>query len=179
MRHEPPLPTLPRTPVLALALALSLAAFAAPLAAQDGGIELGARPDPVTLETLDGQPVDLGEVFGVRPVLLEFWATWCPVCRALDPAMKAARDEFGDRVEFLVVAAAVAQDQDGIRRHLERRPVFGRVLWDTRGRAARAFEAPGTGYVVILAADGTVAYTGEGADQDLVGALRGVLEGTR
>jgi thiol-disulfide isomerase/thioredoxin len=167
-----------RLPIyLASALALVLVLTgAAPGAGQDG-IAVGATPEPVVLETLDGEAVDLAEVVGVKPVLVQFWATWCPICRALGPRLQAAHEEWGDRVEFLVVAVAVAQDQAGIRRHLDRYPVAGRVLWDTRGRATRAFDAPGTGFIVILDEDGAVAYTGTGTEQDISGAIRSMLRG--
>lgn len=152
---------------------------ALPSAAQDagdGGIAVGARPEPVVLETLDGEPVDLGQIVGDRPVLLEFWATWCTVCRALEPAMRAAHDAYGDRVEFVVIAAAIAQTQERVKQHIARHPVPGRVVWDTRGRATRAYDAPGTGFIVVLDRDGAVAYTGTGAGQDLVTALAAVVD---
>ncbi|MEJ2501852.1 MAG: TlpA disulfide reductase family protein [Gemmatimonadota bacterium] len=145
------------------------------VAAQDDGIAVGATPEPVVIETLDGEPVDLGEIVGSRPVLVEFWATWCAVCRALEPAMQAAHDAHGEDVEFIVVAAAVAQTREQVQQHLERHALPGRVLWDTEGRATRAFQAPGTGYIVVLDEEGKVAYTGTGADQDLVAALGSVV----
>ncbi len=149
----------------------------APLAAQEEGIAVGETPEAPTLETLDGEAVDLAEVIGEKPVLVEFWATWCAICRALEPRVRAAHEAYGDRVEFLVVAVGVAQDPAGIRRHLERRPMPGRILWDGRGRAVQAFDAPGTGFIVILDETGTVAYTGTGTDQDLLGALEAVTGG--
>lgn len=154
-----------------LAVAALLVAGELPAAAQDRGIAVGETPEAPVLETLDGDTVDLGEIIGTRPVLVEFWATWCAVCRALEPRIRAAHERFGDRVEFVVVAVGVAQDPDRVRRHLERHPMPGRVLWDGRGRAARAFEAPGTGFIAILNEEGEVAYTGTGTEQDLVAAL--------
>lgn len=160
-----------------LAVAILLAAGVAPAAAQDDGIAVGEIPEAPVLETLDGDTVDLGGIIGTRPVLVEFWATWCAVCRALEPRIRAAHERFGDRVEFVVVAVGVAQDPDRVRRHLERHPMPGRVLWDGRGRAARAFEAPGTGFIVILNGEGEVAYTGTGTEQDIEGAIERIVDG--
>ena len=143
------------------------------LAAQedDIGIPLGATPGPVQIEDLDGKLVDLSQYVGKQPVLVEFWATWCPLCKALLPRMEAARRKYGERVQFLVVAVAVNQSQTSIRRHLQRHPMTLPVLWDTDGRATRAFQAPSTSYVVVLDAMGRVVYTGSGSDQDIEAAV--------
>ncbi|MFW6330491.1 MAG: DUF1295 domain-containing protein, partial [Gemmatimonadota bacterium] len=164
----------PGTALIALIALAGLIGTPRPAAAQDG-LAIGDTPDGVVLETLDGESVDLGALTGERPVLIEFWATWCAVCRALEPDMNKAYEAHGDAVEFVVVAAAVAQTREGVARHLARHPVPGRVLWDTRGRFTRAFDAPGTGYVVILDAEGRVAYVGTGPNQDLADALADVL----
>lgn len=161
-----------RWPVVALGLALA----AAPAWAQDDlGIALGSTPKAVTIEDLGGQPVDLGQIIGKKAVVVEFWATWCPLCRALEPQMAAARERYGGRVEFIAVAVAVNQSKSSIKRHLERHPIPFRVLWDTNGNAVRAFQAPSTSYVVALDASGTVRYTGAGEDQDIEAAVRAAL----
>lgn len=164
-----------RTVALAAPLLL---AVAGPLRAQEGnavGLPIGTRPEAAVIEDLDGRPVDLADYVGKGPVLIEFWATWCPVCAELAPALAAAHTRFGGEVRFLVIAVAVNQSQRSVRRHLEGHPMPYAVLWDARGRATRAFRAPTTSYIVILDAEGTVAYTGVGAGQDLAGALERIL----
>ena len=139
------------------------------------GIAIGTRPEAVTIEDLNGRPVDLSQIIGKKPVLIEFWATWCPLCAALFPRIEAAHARFGNRVEFVVVAVAVNQSQAGIKRHLTRHPMPFRILWDGNGRAVRAFQAPSTSYVVVLDSAGKVAYTGLGAEQDIEAAVRRVV----
>lgn len=163
------------TMTLLALLACSVPVGATPAVAQEG-IEVGAVPEAVVLETLDGGRVDLGGIFGQRPVLVEFWASWCHVCLALHPRVVAAHEKYGDAVEFLIVAVGVGQDQARVRQHMARHPMPGRVLWDGRGDAVRAFEAPGTGFIVVLDAEGRVTYTGTGVDQDLQRALAAVVK---
>jgi thiol-disulfide isomerase/thioredoxin len=161
---------------LTLAAALLLgaagaAADAAPARAQDVGIDVGKVPPAVTIEDLDGNPVELAQYVGKRPVLLEFWAEWCEVCEALEPRLEAAATRHAGKADVLVIAVAVNQTRRSIRRHLEQHQPPGRLLWDTSGRATRAYQAPSTSYVVVLDAKGRVSYTGVGAAQDLSGAL--------
>jgi thiol-disulfide isomerase/thioredoxin len=148
-----------------------------PLHAQEQiGIAVGATPDAVEIEDLDGNPVDLGDHIGSGvPLLVEFWATWCSLCEALEPAMLAAHSKYGEAVDFLIVAVAVNQSVRRVRRYEESHEVPGRFLWDTDGRATRAFAAPSTSYVVVLNAEGRVVYTGMGADQDIDAAVQKAL----
>jgi thiol-disulfide isomerase/thioredoxin len=142
-----------------------------PAGAQEVGLPLGARPDPVVIEALDGAAYDFAGVLGQRPVVIEFWATWCPLCRQLHPSWEAAHRRYGNRAEFLTVAVAVNQTRRRVRNHVARHPIPGQILWDVDGRATRAFLAPTTSYVVVLDGAGRVVYTGAGGDQDLVAAV--------
>lgn len=164
----------PERTITALAAAVALAVSApADLPAQTQlGIEMGARPEPLTLETIHGETIDLARSIGERPVLLKFWATWCPKCEALHPRIVAAHDEFGDRVDFYGIAVAVGQTPRRVREHLETHPLPFPMLWDGDGEATRRFKAPTTSYIVILDAAGRVAYTGVDVEQDIAGALR-------
>ena len=150
------------------------------LRAQDViGIPVGESPPAVTLESLNGDSVALSQWIGKKPVIVEFWATWCPICAELLPRMEAAQKKFGDRAEFLVVAVAVNQSKNSVRRHLERHPMPFTFLWDGNGAAVRAFEAPSTSYIAVLDAKGRVVYTGVGEDQDIDAAIMKAVGGGR
>ncbi|MBL8976802.1 MAG: TlpA family protein disulfide reductase [Gemmatimonadetes bacterium] len=155
----------------------SLAAVlvAAPLAAQgESGIRVGDRAPVLSVNDLDGKPVNLGQWIGKKPVLIEFWATWCSNCEELLPRFREAQKLVGDRVEFIGVNVTVNQTPARVRRYLEDHPIPFRVLYDDEGASTRAYLAPATSYVVIVDRAGNVVYTGVGADQRFEPALKRV-----
>jgi len=143
------------------------------------GIPVGETPPAVTLESLTGDSVPLSQWIGKKPVIVEFWATWCPICAELLPRMETARRKYGDRAAFLVVAVAVNQSKSTVRRHLERNPMPFTFLWDGNGAAVRAFQAPSTSYIAVLDAKGKVVYTGVGADQNIEAAIERAVGAAR
>ncbi len=144
-------------------------------AAQDeSGIAVGAKAPVVAVNDLDGKPVDLGQWVGKKPVLIEFWATWCPNCEELLPRLREARKSIGERVEFLAVNVTVNQTPERVRRYLQDHDVPFRILYDDQATSTRAYMAPATSYVVIVDAAGKVTYTGVGGDQQFEPALRRV-----
>ncbi|HXQ29653.1 MAG TPA: TlpA disulfide reductase family protein [Gemmatimonadales bacterium] len=148
-------------------------AVAARAAAQEDeeGITVGQVPPPAAVQTLDGATVDLKRVIGLKPALIEFWATWCPRCRALEPRLNDAAARYRGKVQFLAVAVAVNETLASVRRHLALHPASYPFVWDADGAAVRAFQAPTTSYMVLLGRDGKVFYTGVGAEQDFEPAL--------
>ena len=166
--------------VVRVAWCVGLLLIPALLGAQDViGIPVGQTPPAVTLESLSGDTVSLARWVGKKPVIIEFWATWCPICEELLPRMEAAQKKHGDRVEFLVVAVAVNQSQSSVRRHLDKHPLPFTFLWDGNGAAVRAFQAPSTSYIAVLDAGGKVVYTGVGEDQDIEAAVSRALPARR
>ncbi len=160
------------TPV-ALAGAAALVLFAAPLRGQgESGIKVGSVAPVVSVNDLDGKPVSLGQWIGKKPVMLEFWATWCENCEALLPRVNAAKKEVGDRVQFLGVNVTVNQSPERVRRYVEQHELPFQVLYDDKGTSIRAYEAPATSYIVIVDSAGKVVYTGVGADQRFEPALK-------
>lgn len=139
------------------------------------GIAVGSPAPAVTIADLEGNPVNLGDLIGRKPIYLQFWATWCEICEALLPQVQAVAAKYRGEVEFLGVNVTVNQSKDRVRRYIaQHKPPF-RVLWDDRGASIRAYDVPGTSYVVIVDRQGKVAYTGFGKDQDLGAALRKVV----
>lgn len=153
------------------ALLCTLLATAPALAAQEIGLETGTLAPPAALETLDGAPANLASYIGKTPVLIEFWATWCPNCRALEGTMKAMHAKYGARVRFVGVAVSVNQSVARVKAYVAEHGLAWDQLFDRRGNATGAYDAPATSYVVVLDSAGRVVYTGLGGDQDIESAI--------
>lgn len=71
--------------------ALILVAVMAPLALPAQRVKIGARAPDFSLAVLDGgsTKVRLSQLKG-RPVVISFWASWCPPCRKEMPELAAA-----------------------------------------------------------------------------------------
>jgi thiol-disulfide isomerase/thioredoxin len=138
---------------------------------QDAGIALGAVAPGAAVETLDGKRVDLSTYFGDKPVMVEFWATWCPLCRQLETPLEAARVKYAGKVTFVSVGVNDNQTPEQQQAYVESRRLGGVFLFDRDGVAVAAYKVPHTSYIVVIGADGKVVYTGVGAEQDIEAAL--------
>ena len=153
----------------------ALCALSSGLAAQDIGLEIGGAAPAARVETLDGKPVDLAQYVGKTPVLMEFWATWCSNCKELEPSMRALHKKYSDRVAFLGIGVSVNQSTDRIKAYVDKHEIPWTQLYDRKGEASGAYDAPATSYVVVLNKAGKVVYTGLGGKQDLESAIRKAL----
>jgi thiol-disulfide isomerase/thioredoxin len=165
-------------PALGMATVVGLTAISAlrsPVSAQDLGLQIGSVAPAAKLETLDGKSVDLAEYVGKKPVLMEFWATWCANCHELEPSLKALHAKYGKRVEFIGVAVSIRQSPERIQAYVAKHELPWTQLFDRKGDASGAYDAPATSYVVVLDRAGKVVYTGLGGKQALEPAIRKAL----
>ena len=99
----------------------------------------GDRPEvpDFTVTAMDGGSVSLSDFAG-KPRVVNFWATWCPPCRGELPAFESAWEQYGDRVEFLMVALVDGsrETEDTVRAYLEETGFRFPVYMDTDGSAA-------------------------------------------
>jgi thiol-disulfide isomerase/thioredoxin len=152
--------------------ALALVAGSHAALAQEGGIALGVEAPAARVATLDGVSIDLSDYYNGKPVVLEFWATWCPLCKQMEPALEAARQRYADRVTFVSVGVTANQTPERQRAYAEKQRLSGRFVFDADGSAVKAFSVPHTSYIVVIDAKRRVVYTGVGGEQDIEAALK-------
>ena len=141
--------------------------------AQETGLPVGSKAPASTLvETLDGKPFDLGQYVGKTPVLIEFWATWCPNCKQLEPAMEQAAKKYAGKIKFVAVAVSVNQSPERVKLYAEKHALPLEVYFDRKGAAADGYDAAATSYIVVLDKTGAVVYTGLGGTQNIDAAVK-------
>ncbi len=143
--------------------------------AQEIGIALGKRAPSAIVKTLDGKSVDLGSYVGRTPMLIEFWATWCPQCHELEPALMAAQKKYASKVKFIGVAVSIRQSPARLKAYVAKHKLTHEILYDADANASDAYEVPATSYVVVVNRKGEVVYTGLGGSQNLEAAIRKAL----
>lgn len=174
---DTPMPHPPLRPLLVAGLAAAvLLPSPAPAAAQGLGPEIGTDLPDFTLTDLVGNEVEIRQVVEPnKPAVIEIWATWCTICRALQPQMEAIVESHGDEVSVVAIAVAINQTREDVAQHVER---FGHdwpFLYDGSGNAVRALDAGATGIVLMVDRDGKIAYTGTGRSQDLLAEVEKLL----
>lgn len=117
-------------------------------------------------QLLDGSPVSLHEFRG-QPLLLQFWATWCPICSMEQGSIDAiARD-------YAVLSVALDEaPANEIRKWMSEKSVSYAVIRDPSGQIAGQFGVQGVPTSMILDASGTIRFVEVGYTTELGLRLR-------
>ena len=115
------------------------------------------HPADFTLQALEGPPVSLSQFLGKKPVLLVFWATWCPECIAAFPKINALHGgPAGEKMQILAIN--FRETREKVATAVKSRDIRYPVLLDERGRVVRAFGVVGIPTYVLIGRDGTAVY---------------------
>lgn len=91
------------------------------------------KPAPdFELTSLDGTPVHLSEFKG-HPILINYWATWCPPCREELPLIQDRLDRYGPDLVILTINAG--EDLETVKNYLNRNEFSFHVLLDPDWKA--------------------------------------------
>ena len=121
--------------------------------------QASAAPD-FTVYDLDGNAHKLTDFRG-KPVILNFWASWCGPCKMEMPDLEKAYQEYGDQIQFMLVDLT-----DGSQETVEKASAFIKeqgytfpVFYDTAMEGAYAYGVSGIPVTYFINAEGVfVAY---------------------
>ena len=124
-----------------------------------------------TLSSLTGQQVSLSGLRG-KVVLMGFWATWCPPCRAELPVLFGLQKEM--RESGLVVLGINGESGNTARNYLDRQNLDLLTLSDSRHSVQKMYGVHGIPALFVLNRDGTIVrqFRGAASEDAIRSALR-------
>ncbi len=130
------------------------------------------HPDAVpaldfTFEDMEGNVHSLSE-FYEKPIVLNFWATWCPPCRAEMPGFDEISAQYGEEVEFLMVNLTDGQrdTRESVAAFLEENGFSFPVYLDVNYEGAYGYGVSSIPTTVFMYAGGEVYGLWVGAMQE-------------
>lgn len=151
--------------ILSLTILISLPAVAAEE-------DKTAAPD-FQLQDLKGSTVTLSQFKGHQPVLLYFWATWCPHCLAVRPEVIKMRKATPEAdIEILAINVGSGDSLAKVKRFEEADPAPYVVLYDPDSKVTRSYRVEGIPHFVLMDKSGAVKYSGNRLPSDPLRLLK-------
>lgn len=127
-----------------------------PVNAQDEQESEPAKKMPEwVLKTQNGEEVRSSDYNG-KPLILSFWATWCPHCKVLHPGLEKLRQTYEEQgLEFLLVSARENEGADP-QGSLDERGIKIKTVVEGEELAIEGFNIIGTPTTFFIAPNGTI-----------------------
>jgi cytochrome c biogenesis protein CcmG, thiol:disulfide interchange protein DsbE len=119
------------------------------------GTDPGAIAPAFTAPAYAGAPISLDRFRG-HPIVLNFWASWCPPCRAEMPALEAAYRTYQARGVVVIGIDGATDTWEASRTFLAARGVTYPVARDEHGQVGQMYHIAGLPTTFFIRADGRI-----------------------
>jgi len=107
-----------------------------------------------TLSNLEGGTISLADYKGEKPVVLDFFATWCPNCRRDMPKLSRWYEQYSDRVE--VIGIDLQEPSATVQKYIQAANISFPIVLDTTGSTSRDYLIRFTNTHVLIDKEGNI-----------------------
>ncbi len=132
---------------------------------------VGAIAPDFSLTNLEGETVTLSQFRG-RPVVINFWATWCIPCRREMPAFQEALEAHRDQ-DLVILAINLEEEASRVEPFVEELGLSFEILYDSDGAINKSYQVTGLPRTVFVDRQGVIKYIQVGEVQEVY--LQGFL----
>lgn len=124
-----------------------------------------------TLNRMGGGTIELASYRGQKPVVLDFFATWCPNCRRDMPNLNAFYETYKDQVE--VIGIDLQEQESLVSKFATDLGLTFPIALDTQGRVSQQYGVRYTNFHVLIDRDGNIvgSIPGDIKEQDIINLI--------
>ncbi|CEH28460.1 hypothetical protein AM501_21580 [Aneurinibacillus migulanus] len=149
---------------LALAIILALVGYTlytnGTLTKKEAKAEVGFYAPDFTLTGMDGKEYRLSEL--KKPVLINFWASWCGPCRAETPDLNRLYNKYGGKFEILAVNVTVNDKEENAKKFVHFFDMKFPILFDRTGEVAEMYQVLGFPTNIFVDKGGKIIFIANG-----------------
>jgi len=111
-------------------------------------------PVDLSLLKLGGGTINLADYRGEKPIILDFWTSWCPNCKRDMPRLNTWYQKYKDKVE--VIGINLQESSDTAQRFVDSRNITFPIALDPKRQASLAFHIQYTNTHILINKEGIV-----------------------
>lgn len=121
---------------------------------------------PFTGQDMDGKTVDLSTVIGKKPVMLIFWASWCPNCKSEVPKVNDLVKKYQEKgMEFIGINVGYNDSEGKARRFMDKTGMAYPVIFDSKGKIPRMYGVQGVPTILVANKNGVIIFKNYGVPE--------------
>jgi thiol-disulfide isomerase/thioredoxin len=127
------------------------------------GLLAGEQHKGLILRDMDGKRTHVDSLLVTGPVILNFWATWCPPCKIEMPHLEKIAKELSTKdVHFAAISLDSRRNKSHLEKYIEKNKMALPVYRDPEGTLARRFRVIAIPTTIVLDQSGQIHYSARG-----------------
>lgn len=130
---------------------------------QESQQENSSEAPDFTVENSEGEMISLSSLRG-KPVVLNFWASWCPPCKSEMPDFQKAYETYGEDIQFVMVnlTDGSRETKESAEKFIEEQGYTFPIYYDVNMEAAYAYYVNAVPATYFINTEGEIVAAGRG-----------------